>query len=75
MNNFLFHHGVKGQHWGVRRYQNYDGTLTEEGKAHYYLDKTYDHFQMWAKSDNEKAWNKFIKIRRKQAKAAEKGQN
>ena len=26
------HHGVKGQKWGVRRYQNPDGTLTEEGK-------------------------------------------
>ena len=29
----LCHHGVKGQKWGVRRYQNADGTLTEKGKA------------------------------------------
>lgn len=29
----LCHHGVKGQKWGVRRYQNVDGTLTEKGKA------------------------------------------
>jgi len=28
----LYHHGVKGQRWGVRRYQNYDGTLTAKGK-------------------------------------------
>ena len=27
----LYHHGIKGQKWGVRRYQNYDGSLTEEG--------------------------------------------
>lgn len=33
MNNYyLSHHGIKGQKWGVRRYQNEDGTLTEEGK-------------------------------------------
>ena len=29
----LYHHGIKGQRWGVRRYQNEDGTYTAEGKA------------------------------------------
>lgn len=31
----LYHHGVKGQKWGIRRYQNDDGTLTAEGKKRY----------------------------------------
>lgn len=29
---YLAHHGVKGQRWGVRRFQNPDGSLTEKGK-------------------------------------------
>lgn len=33
--NELCHHGVKGQKWGVRRYQNKDGTLTDAGKERY----------------------------------------
>lgn len=32
MNDELMHHGIKGQKWGVRRYQNEDGSLTKEGK-------------------------------------------
>ena len=28
----LYHYGIKGQKWGVRRYQNEDGTYTETGK-------------------------------------------
>lgn len=31
-NNYLTHHGIKGQRWGVRRFQNEDGSLTNAGK-------------------------------------------
>lgn len=31
----LYHHGIKGQRWGVRRYQNPDGSLTPEGRQRY----------------------------------------
>jgi hypothetical protein len=31
---FLMHHGILGMKWGVRRYQNEDGTLTAAGKRH-----------------------------------------
>lgn len=33
--NELYHHGVKGQKWGIRRYQNNDGTLTPQGISRY----------------------------------------
>lgn len=36
--NELMHYGKKGQKWGVRRYQNKDGTLTEAGKKRYARD-------------------------------------
>ena len=32
---YLVHHGIKGQKWGVRRYQNEDGTLTDAGKRRF----------------------------------------
>jgi hypothetical protein len=44
--SYLAHYGVKGQKWGVRRFQNEDGTLTEAGKRRYREDGTF-------KSDEE----------------------
>ena len=38
MDNHLEHHGIIGMKWGVRRYQNKDGTLTNAGKKRYSTD-------------------------------------
>lgn len=39
-NNYLIHYGISGQKWHQRRFQNEDGTLTEEGKRRYgYYDR------------------------------------
>ncbi len=50
--NSLSHHGILGQKWGIRRYQNLDGTLTAEGKARLKkdsdkLDKRQDRATRW----------------------------
>lgn len=39
------HHGIKDQKWGTRRYRNYDGTLTEEGKKRYYPNPSDDELE------------------------------
>ena len=42
----LYHHGIRGQRWGVRRYQNEDGSVTAAGAKRYYEDpeKARQHF-------------------------------
>ena len=40
--NYLEHHGIKGQKWGMRRFQNEDGSLTPEGKERYGVDSDSD---------------------------------
>lgn len=51
--NELQHHGIKGQKWGVRRYQNADGTLTSEGKKRYSEQGTLNTESQSASSSNQ----------------------
>lgn len=64
----LVHHGIKGQKWGIRRFQNADGSLTPAGRRHYGTGKTvgkqypsYDEMQQTVKQKSmEKAYDKAI---------------
>lgn len=54
----LYHHGIKGQKWGLRRFQNEDGSLTPAGKKRYgYLEESANKaskFAAYAKEEEKK---------------------
>lgn len=56
----LAHHGILGQKWGIRRWQNEDGSLTPAGYEHYYKKDV-----KWAKKNYQKI-NKEIYSKSKQ---------
>lgn len=45
----LYHHGVKGQRWGVRRYQYADGTLTPAGRKRYRITNSDNSVQKYSR--------------------------
>jgi hypothetical protein len=59
--NELQHAGVKGMKWGVRRYQNADGTLTPEGKKRYGAHADYK--QAHSRKSVKKMSNEELKAR------------
>ena len=62
-NEYLAHHGIKGQKWGVRRFRNEDGTLTAAGKKRYGSDQVDPRRKVLNKRgiDSEALWKQSVK--------------
>lgn len=63
------HHGIKGQKWGVRRYQNEDGSLTAKGKQRYGTKENFEKQYPEDVKRNVKAAKKTVGVAEKAATA------
>lgn len=70
-NNELTHWGIKGMRWGVRRYQNSDGSLTNAGKKRYASEMQYLKDKERTLKKRQAAKDKVDKLNAKRAELAE----
>lgn len=52
-NLYLAHHGIKGQKWGHRRFQNEDGSLTPAGEKRYAIDSAKQEYKAAKRADRQ----------------------
>lgn len=73
MNNELYHHGILGQKWGVRRFQNPDGSLTEDGKRRYRSTSIRSYIARKRNEKVDKSFKQWNENSKKRADAIELG--
>lgn len=76
--DYLSHEGILGMHWGERRYQNYDGSLTEEGRKRYGVGRPRmtkaEKLNVKKKKQQEKTLKKARDAKKKLAKQEQKAE-
>lgn len=61
----LAHHGIKGQKWGVRHWQNTDGTFTEAGKKRYFGNGGGENYKPLTKKEKKQIRKEYRSEQRK----------
>lgn len=62
----LYHHGIKGMKWGVRRYQNPDGSYTSAGRLRYGIKSAADKVKTNVKDTYERVYNDPVNVARRE---------